>query len=103
MGALKTCRNCQHWDIANAGPPRLRESERWEYDSADDAKRPHANLRFSKCFAAERGWEDTYDPATTKMAVWDGSNYMAELLTRDDHVCGEHVSRSEPSPKDSAS
>lgn len=94
----KRCELCKHWDLADAAPTQAgridpndptagtEDWERWK-------RVPHANQNWSKCSAAPEGFADELNAAEIRMAVWDGSNYMARLLTRCDHVCGEFAPR----------
>lgn len=100
------CSECKFWDIANAivgSPDKTCAVDGWRScpDEGHFYKPPHANLRWAKCSAALEGWGDGVHELAPKMAVWDGSAYYAELLTRDDHICGEFQPRpttSAPAP-----
>lgn len=80
------CERCKFWKGDTDVP-----SDRWKIydDDCNLAIPPHANLRWGVCDAAPEGFdEDNYRP-DLKMAVWDGSSYAAQLVTRKDHYCGE--------------
>jgi hypothetical protein len=93
----KRCENCIHWQIANACPASQRLKIRYD-DNWEDIRPPHADLNWSVCDAAVPGFEnDSVETEAVlfggKMAVFDGSEYIAELWTRFDHVCGEWTVR----------
>ena len=89
---MARCEKCIHWDIANAevAVERLpvRHDANWKI-----IKPPHADLNWAECAGAKKGFSarDSEEEAALyggKMAVFDGSEYIAELWTRFDHICG---------------
>lgn len=83
------CGTCRYW-----GGDVKDETNVWDrYDKDGNVVRPpHARLNWGRCRAAPEGF-DKYAMSEwpdAKMAVWDGSSYRAELLTRCDHICGEY-------------
>lgn len=89
MSGENICLNCASWDVANAVDPKAREQF---YEP--DERPPHANQCWAACSAAMEGWAHDFDPSRHKMAVWDGSQYMAELLTHAEHGCRQFKPRS---------
>lgn len=92
------CQNCARWDFANARPAASRLVVRYHSEDLTEILPLHANLLWSKCSAAAEGFEndDAEDEAKLyggKMAVFDGSEYHAELWTRFDHLCSEYKVR----------
>lgn len=88
------CENCTFWELANAWAANSEGSRFEKYPPPDyELVLPQSPLRWSRCKAAEEGFGDRFDSAERRMAVWDGSRYMAELLTREDFLCCEHKPR----------
>lgn len=85
------CKNCKHWAIADAHPANADASRFMKFDhEADEFVFPPSGLSWSRCLRAEAGFDDGFNPVERKMAVWDGSRYFAELVTREDFGCCEH-------------
>lgn len=99
MGEGMSCQTCAKWDLADASPSMGGNYEGYRPEAGDDKRfdrwnrAPHANQNWSRCDAAAEGFAEEFDAADMKMAVWDGSQYLARLLTRCDHVCGEWTAR----------
>lgn len=92
---MADCANCKHWDLANAWAANADGSRFEKYPPPDyELVVPKSDRRWSRCAAAEEGFKDDFDPDLKRMAAWDGSRYMAELITREDFHCCEHEARS---------
>lgn len=91
------CENCVHWELANAWAANAENRSRFErYDHvADEWVIPKSSLRWSRCQAAEAGFDESFNAEERKMAAWDGSRYHAELITREDFLCCEHAARAD--------
>lgn len=90
----KLCENCAHWDLANAWAANGDGTRFRKYPPPDyNEVIPDSPLRWSRCMAAEEGFENGFDPTRKRMACWDGSEYSAELITREDFHCAEHSAR----------
>lgn len=91
---MSRCKDCKFWKIAETrhGSPRADlTAEALAYLDDDERRglKPHANLDWAECEAAIEGFDDDAHDKAPKMAVFDGSGYMANLWTRHDHICGE--------------
>lgn len=85
-----TCEHCKHWKGETDLPPNWRASTYWAECGHDDYGSntpPHANLDWGTCSRVCEGFNEEIDWSGEQIAVWDGSEYKATLLTRRDWSC----------------
>jgi len=84
------CDRCKHWTGETDLPTNWRKSI-WYAEYGSDGygsdQPPHANLDWGTCSRVQEGFDEDIDWSQEQIAVWDGSEYQATLLTRRDWSC----------------
>lgn len=106
---MSDCGSCKHWDqeVAQSSyrdPVGIEYP--WDGGRPSDAEfdrqervRHQIGSRFGHCTAITQGWDHTEAEAAGLRAVaWDGSEFRADVYTRDDFGCVLHEPRGDPVP-----
>lgn len=103
MSDERTCASCKHWDQetlrtnwkgALSITSRTKQgAQALTYDERDELAQ-RVSLRFGRCNAIREGWDVPPEEAeTVRIVAWDGSEYRADVNTRDDFGCVLHAAR----------
>ena len=80
---MTNCQGCKHWRNEELSTYEQEETVRqWPV-----GRPPHGRLDWGQCSIIPEGWDDDVDWDSHRAAVWDGSEYAAELWTRKDFGC----------------